>query len=147
MSAKLSEVTCLKYPTWGRKIIVRWLSVRLSGWFFLIAQAVFLQMVWTPDPEVTSAGSVLLVFDILTALILLASIGFLLLNYIGWLLAMVIQGICLFAALLIHFQSLSLDTQLTMLYSIFMVLYLNSFFVRTAFGTGLSSQDISGDDE
>ena len=126
---------------------MRWLSVRLSGWFFLIVQAIFLQIIWTPDQEISTTGSVLLVFDILTAFALLASIGFLLLNYIGWLLAMMVQGICLFAALSIYFQNSSLDTQLTLLYSILMVLYLNSFFVRTAFGTGLTSPDAFGEDE
>jgi hypothetical protein len=60
---------------------------------------------------------------------------------------MMIQGGCLFAALVIHFQHVSLYAQTTMAYSIFMVLYLNSFIVRTAFGGGLDEQAEIGEEE
>lgn len=124
-----------------------WFSVRISGGFFLVIQAILLQLLWGPAEEISLAEPASLTFGILTGLTLLAVIGFLLLNYIGWLLAMMIQGACLFAALAIHFQSPALYAQITMFYSILMVLYLNSFMVRTAFGRRLEDQNDTGEEE
>ena len=126
---------------------MRYFSVRISGGFFLATQAIVLQILWTPGQDFSTAGPTLIAFDILSLLALLAIIGFFMLNYIGWLLALMVQGACLFAALAIHFQAASFDTRLTMFYSAFMVLYLNSFFVRIAFGPGLNGQYPAGEDE
>jgi hypothetical protein len=126
---------------------MRWFSVRISGGFFLATQAIVLQLLWMPGQEISTAGPTLIAFDILSLLALLAIIGFFMLNYIGWLLALMVQGACLFAALVVHFQASSFETRLTMFYSVLMVLYLNSFFVRTAFGPDLNGQHPAGADE
>jgi hypothetical protein len=120
----------------------------MSGGLFLFIQAVFLQILWRPDPEISTAGPVAIIFTILTLLALLAAIGFFLLNRIGWLVAMMVQGACLFVALVLYFENASSYTQLTMFFSIFMVLYLNSFIVRSAFGAKIKDeQDDTGENE
>lgn len=114
---------------------MKWFSVRINGGFVLILQAFFLQLVWSPDHNVFGetpdnlalAGSVFLV--------LLAAVGFVFLRPLGWLLAMLTQAICLVTALVLRFSdpALLVPAQLTMLYAIGAVLYLNAHTVRGAF--------------
>lgn len=120
-------------------------GVRFSGGLILIFQAFFLQFLWTPNHAVIDETPMFIAFTISVFLALLAAIGFLLLRSIGWLVAMLVQGTCLLTALLIRFYlpTLSTTAHLTMLYSIGMVLYLNSFPVRTAFGSHLNFQERS----
>jgi len=115
----------------------------MSGGLFLIIQAILLQFLWGPVSDLTTAGPIAITFTILTLLALLAAIGFFLLRHIGWLIAMIVQGACLFAALVLHFgYAVTSATELTMVYSILMVLYLNSFIVRTAFGAREEDEEV-----
>lgn len=121
---------------------MRWLSVRVSGLLLLIFQAGILQLIWTPQTE---ALEFYLVFSILTLLAVLAAIGFFFLSHAGWLLAMMTQSLTLVVSLIIYFFGAeTLLAQLTMLHSILMVLYINSYFVRGAFRTGLENPDAAG---
>jgi hypothetical protein len=115
----------------------------MSGGLLLIIQAIFLQFLWGPVSDLTTAGPIAITFTILTLLALLAAIGFFLLRQIGWLIAMIVQGACLFAALILHFgYEVTSATELTMVYSILMVLYLNSFIVRAAFGAREEDEEV-----
>jgi hypothetical protein len=132
-----------------KKDRISWFPIRMSGGLFLIIQAIFLQFLWGPVADLRTAGPAALTFTILTLLALLAAIGFFLLRHIGWLIAMIVQGACLFAALVLHFgYEVTSETELTMVYSILMVLYLNSFIVRTAFGAKVEDEEVNlGADE
>lgn len=107
--------------------------VRAIGAFFLLLEAILIQLIWTFDPETTEMVTTLLTFDIISGLAILAAIGFFFLRHVGWLAAMMVQGLSLFLSLIIYFRWGLLVAQMTMLYCIFMVLYLNSILVRTAF--------------
>jgi hypothetical protein len=103
-------------------------------------------MLWRASTDAAEAFTIYIVFTILTAVAGLAALGFLLLYQSGWLLAMMVQGLCLFVALINYFVNTSpIAAQITMLYSIVMVLYLNSFMVRTAFQTGTDSPNSPGE--
>jgi len=118
---------------------VRRFSVRVSGGFLLILQASLLQIIW---PRQTVPLEIYLAFSILSVLAVLAAIGFFFLLHTGWLSGMLTQGLSLLVSLIIYIMgSEILSAQLTMLYSIFMVLYLNSFNIRGAFRTGLGHLD------
>lgn len=118
---------------------MRRFSVRISGALLLILQASLLQIIW---PRQTTALEIYLVFSILSALAVLAAIGFFFLLHTGWLSGMLTQGLSLLVSLIIYtLGNEILSVQLTMLYSIFMVLYLNSFNIRSAFRTGLDHPD------
>jgi len=114
---------------------MRAMSVRLSGGLFLLLQAALLQMFGMFDTELRQTFTISAALSGLAALAFLAAIGFFLLQHTGWLLAMAVQGLCLFLALMLYFDQGSPAVYLSMLYSIFMVLYLNSFFVQVAFRT------------
>ena len=114
-------------------------SVRISGGLLLILQAGLLQIIW---PRQAVSLEIYLVFSILSVLAVLAAIGFFFLLHTGWLSGMLTQGLSLLVALIIYtLGGELLSAQLTMLYSIFMVLYLNSFNIRGAFRTGLDHPD------
>jgi len=120
--------------------------VRVSGGLFLLLQAVLLQTLWRTNSDDGTVFTIFLVFSIITVVAGLAAIGFFWLNQSGWLLAMFVQGACLFVALVIYFVGLwPVLAQLTMLYSIFMVLYLNSYFVRSVFRPESGGRDIPGE--
>ncbi|TAK33452.1 MAG: hypothetical protein EPO21_12805 [Chloroflexota bacterium] len=71
---------------------------------------------------------------VLGILAIVAGISFLLLRRIGWLLAMSVQGLTLYFCLHLYFLGRKPDfVYPIMLYSILMVLYLNSFDVQMAF--------------
>lgn len=118
-------------------------SVRISGGLLLILQASLLQIIWARQ---TTVLEIYLVFNILSILAVLAAIGFFFLRHSGWLSGMLTQGLSLLVSLVIYsLGSQILSAQITMLYSIFMVLYLNSFNIRGAFGTGLDRPDAPGE--
>ena len=107
--------------------------VRATGALFLLLEAILIQLTWTFDPKTTEMATTLIAFDLISGLAILAAIGFFFLRHVGWLSAMMVQGLTLFIALIVYFNSGLLIAQLTMLYGILMVLFLNSILVRTAF--------------
>lgn len=107
--------------------------VRATGALFLLLEAILIQLIWTFDPKTTEMATTLLAFDLISGLAILAAIGFFFLRHVGWLSAMMVQGLSLFIALIVYFNSGLLVAQLTMLYGVLMVLFLNSILVRTAF--------------
>jgi hypothetical protein len=107
--------------------------VRATGALFLLLEAILIQLIWTFDPKITEMATTLLAFDLISGLAILAAIGFFFLRHVGWLSAMMVQGLSLFIALIVYFNSGLVVAQLTMLYGILMVLFLNSILVRTAF--------------
>lgn len=118
-------------------------SVRISGGLLLILQAGLLQIIWARQ---TTALEIYLAFSILSILAVLAAIGFFFLRHSGWLSGMLTQGLSLLVSLIIYsLGNEILSAQITMLYSIFMVLYLNSFNIRGAFGRGLNHPDTPGE--
>ena len=122
---------------------MRWFSIRISGALFLFLQAGLLQTIWTPEAE---SIEIYLAYSILAILAVLAAIGFFFLRHAGWLLAMMTQGLALVISLFIYFfQSQTLLAQITMAYSIFMVIYLNLFVIRSAFRTESNNLDMSGE--
>jgi hypothetical protein len=66
-----------------------------------------------------------LVFVPLALLALLAGVGFLRLWRTAWVMAMLLQGLCLLAALILYFNERPPYIYFLMLYSIVMVVYLN----------------------
>ena len=118
-------------------------SVRISGGLLLILQAGLLQIIW---PRSSTVLEIYLAFGILSVLAVLAAIGFFFLLHTGWLSGMLTQGLSLLVSLIIYaLGSEILAAQLTMVYSIFMVLFLNSFNIRGAFRTGLDHPDFPGE--
>jgi hypothetical protein len=107
--------------------------VRATGALFLLLEAILIQLIWAFDPKTTEMATTLLAFDLISGLAILAAIGFFFLRHVGWLSAMMVQALSLFIALIVYFNSGLLIAQLTMLYGILMVLFLNSILVRTAF--------------
>jgi hypothetical protein len=115
------------------------ISIRLSGAFFLILQAVLYQIIWIPE---TVSAEIFLTFTVLSILAGLAALGFFFLQQTGWLLAIVTQGVSLTIAIFIYFiGSHPLLAQITMAYCIFMVLYLNLLVIRSAFRGELNTPD------
>jgi hypothetical protein len=114
-------------------LMMRRFWVRAIGAFFLLLEAILIQLAWTFDPETTEMATTLLTFDIISGLAILAAIGFFFLRHVGWLAAMMVQGLSLFLSLIIYFRWGLVVAQMTMLYCVFMVLFLNSILVRTAF--------------
>lgn len=110
-------------------------SVRFSGGVALLLQAFLLQLLWTPNNTFLGETPIYFSFTLSVFLTLLAALGFVFLRPTGWILAMLVQGLCLCTALFIRFSTpaLIILAQLTMLYSISMVLYLNAHTVRSAF--------------
>lgn len=72
------------------------------------------------------------VFIPLSLLALLAAIGFFRMWRAAWLMAMLLQGLSLLAALVLYFNQRPAYVYVIMLYSILMVLYLNYFETSTS---------------
>lgn len=82
-----------------------------------------------------------LFFAALSVVSLLAGIGFFLLIRPGWLLAIVVQGLLLLFTLSLYFAGRRPAFVFpTMIYSVVMVLYLNSFGIQSVFGPGRNSR-------
>lgn len=88
-------------------------------------------------PELEQAAEhaiiTVLVFGPPAVLAVLAASGFLFMLRAGWLLAMIVQGLCLLACLLLYSAWTPYFVYPVMLYCTLMVLYLNSSTVRAAF--------------
>ncbi len=83
----------------------------------------------------------------LALLALVAAVGFVFLFRIGWLLGAIAQGLILLACLNLYFQYRPIFIYPIMVYSIIMVLYLNSFEVRIAFQPRRDSGDVEAANE
>ena len=113
--------------------------IRLSGVLLLMLQAWLFQLIWTPQTE---SVEIYLTYSILAVLAVLAAIAFFFLQQAGWLLAMMTQGVSLLITLFVYFFGNAIIlAQITMGYSIFMVLYFNLHVIRSAFYTGENNQD------
>lgn len=111
---------------------MQWFSVRISGVWLLILQAVLFQTLWTP----AEAIEIYLTYTILTGLAVVAAVGFFFLRHSGWLLAMMTQGVSLLVSLFIYFSDGDIvPAQISMAYAIFMVLFLNLVVIKNAFRT------------
>ncbi len=109
--------------------LIRWLATQSSQrWDFSSLRKV----------EAFWASTLFVPLAILT---LLTAVSFILLRPMGWLLAMLIQGLTLLSALILYFQWKSDFVYPIMLYCIIMVLYLNSAYVRRVFYDGARSQE------
>lgn len=110
-------------------------SVRLGGGIALLVQAFLLQFLWTPHNTLMGETPIFISITIAVFLTLLAVLGFVFLRPTGWILAMLVQMICLLTALFIRFSTPAFQAaaHFTMLYSIGLVLYLNAHAVRSAF--------------
>jgi hypothetical protein len=103
---------------------------------------VYLVDLWAPLSAL-SAGELLLgvvnmvvmsiIFIPLSLLAVMAAIGFLRLWRNAWTNAMLLQGLTLLIALILYFTAKPFYVYILMLYSIFMVLYLNYYHVQMAF--------------
>lgn len=114
------------------------LLIRLSGTFLLVLQAWLFQLIWTPQIE---SVEIYLTYSILAMLAVLAAIAFFFLQQAGWLLAMMTQGVSLLITLFVYFfGNATILAQITMAYSIFMVLYFNLHVIRSAFYAGENNQ-------
>ncbi|MCB0173401.1 MAG: hypothetical protein KDJ97_22960 [Anaerolineae bacterium] len=109
--------------------------VRLGGGIALLVQAFLLQFLWTPHNTLVGETPIFTSITISVFMTLLAVLGFVFLRPTGWIVAMLVQTICLLTALFIRFSTSSFQAaaHFTMLYSIGMVLYLNAHAVRSAF--------------
>ena len=109
-------------------------------WSFLPQQAEIIQDAMT----LGYIEAILLVamFIPLALLALVAAVGFVFLFRIGWLLGAIAQGLILVACLNLYFQYRPIFIYPIMVYSIIMVLYLNSFEVRIAFQHRRDSGDV-----
>ncbi len=74
-----------------------------------------------------------IIFIPLALLALLAAIGFFRLWRASWIMAMLTQGLSLFTALLLYFNQRPGYVYIIMLYSIFLVIYLNTAEISTPF--------------
>ncbi len=109
-------------------------------WSFLTQEAEIIQDAMTPGYiEAISLGAM---FIPLALLALVAAVGFVFLFRIGWLLGAIAQGLILLACLNLYFQYKPVFVYPIMVYSIIMVLYLNSFEVRIAFQPHRASGDV-----
>jgi len=85
-------------------------------------------------PEAVEASLAIAVFGPMAIMAVAAAICFLIRLRIAWTLAMVTQGLCLAGSLSLRLgQGVSFTYAAVMLYSLIMVLYLNSSEVRLAF--------------
>jgi hypothetical protein len=83
------------------------------------------------EPIYTLAEGI--IFLPLSLLSLLAAVGFFRLWRAAWVMAMLVQGLSLLTALVLYFNQQPDYVYMIMLYSIFLVVYLNTFEVQTAF--------------
>jgi hypothetical protein len=79
------------------------------------------------------SNSLGVLYLLLAGLSLLSALGFFRLWLNSWLMAMLLQGLCLLNALIIYFQNGPAYSYGIMTYAIFMVIYLNHYEVRGAF--------------
>ncbi len=98
-------------------------------------------------PEYVDAILLVAMFIPLALLALVAAVGFVFLFRIGWLLGAIAQGLILLACLNLYFQHKPVFVYPIMVYSIIMVLYLNSFEVRIAFQPRRASGDVEAANE
>lgn len=112
---------------------MRAISVRVSGGLLLLLQAALLQVISALRNGTPEAFILFIALGALTALAILAAVGFFFLKQTGWLVAMTVQGLCLLVFLTLYFRGASLWVYVALIYAIVMVLYLNSFIVQTAF--------------
>jgi hypothetical protein len=103
---------------------------------------VYLVDLWTPLSALRAEELLLgvankvvmsIIFIPLSLLAIMAAVGFLRLWRNAWTNAMLLQGLTLLIALILHFTAKPFYVYILMLYSIFMVLYLNYYHVRMAF--------------
>jgi hypothetical protein len=116
-----------------------YLLTRLD-WTFLEFEELIDQSI---TPSHVEAISVVFTFFPIAIMAVFAAIGFTLLLRVGWLLATIVQAAILVACLQWYFTTRPAFIYPIMLVSIVMVLYLNSFDVRTAF-QARSSKTASG---
>jgi magnesium-transporting ATPase (P-type) len=105
--------------------------------------AIHFAMVYLVDSSALRAEELLLgvankvvmsiIFIPLSLLAVMAAIGFLRLWRNAWTNAMLLQGLTLLIALILYFTAKPFYVYILMLYSIFMVLYLNYYYVQMAF--------------
>lgn len=121
-------------------------SARISGGVALLLQAFLLQFLWTPNNAFFGELPAYFSLTLSVFLALLAALWFVFLRLTGWILAMLVQGICLLTVLYIRFwvPSLQISAHLTMLYCIAMVLYLNGQPIRSAFEPTLQTDNAEG---
>jgi hypothetical protein len=120
-------------------------SITRLDWSFLTQEAEIIQDAMTPGYiEAISLGAM---FIPLALLALVAAVGFVFLFRIGWLLGSIAQGLILLACLNLYFQYKPVFVYPIMVYSIIMVLYLNSFEVRIAFQPHRASGDVEAANE
>ena len=80
-------------------------------------------------------------FNLLAVLALIASFGFLRLHRLGWICAMLLQGLCLLLALSLYIREKSPLAYALMLYDIILVLYLNYSDVQSTFQPRTQGRD------
>ncbi|MBI1882183.1 MAG: hypothetical protein HYR94_28755 [Chloroflexi bacterium] len=95
--------------------------------------------------EPVNALAMGVVFIPLSLLALLAAIGFFWVWRMAWLMAMLLQGLSLLTALVLYFNQKPGYVYVIMLYSIFMVVYLNYFetYTTSPLTSGLEEEDES----
>jgi hypothetical protein len=93
--------------------------------------------------EPVNALAMGVVFMPLSLLALLSGISFLGMWRIAWLMAMLVQGLSLLTALVLYFNQKPGYVYVIMLYSIFMVIYLNyfEFYAASSLISGLEEED------
>jgi hypothetical protein len=93
--------------------------------------------------EPVNALAMGVVFIPLSLLALLSGISFLGMWRIAWLMAMLVQGLSLLTALVLYFNQKPGYVYVIMLYSIFMVIYLNyfEFYAASSLISGLEEED------
>jgi len=103
---------------------------------------VYLVDLWTPLSALSAEELLLgvankvvmsIIFIPLSLLAVMAAVGFLRLWRNAWTNAMLLQGLTLLIALILYFTAKPFYVYILMLYSIFMVLYLNYYHVQMAF--------------
>lgn len=80
-------------------------------------------------------------FNLLALLALIASFGFLRLHRLGWICAMLVQGLCLLLALSLYARERAPLAYLLMAYCVALVLYLNYSDVQAAFQRRTEGRD------
>lgn len=139
------EQTKSRRRTWPVTAVGLLLLLQAAGLFGLGAiyfATVYLLDLWAPMSALSIeelfsgvVNNVLMsiIFIPLSLLAILVAIGFLRLWHNAWTNAMLLQGLTLLIALILYFTGKPFYVYILMLYSIFMVLYLNYYEVQVAF--------------
>ena len=139
-----APVVVTKNNRWSMRVISLLLTVQAFS-FVAISISWFNEVDWTQEPfGLAQYGSLLeklialLVLFPVVVILLLAAIGFLFQRRAAWLVAMLVQGFVLFACLSNYFSEQPTVRSSNwfyaiMLYSIILVLYLNTNDIRVAF--------------